>query len=246
MNRRNFLLLSTLSPLLAKDFIEINQDVILNAEDIKLLYAVDTRLKRLRRFIGFANFNIISLDQALYYARNYSSIGEFTKLELALIEKLFYTEPNKFGFYGEKTVEKITQKIATRDIHKIPHSGHFIFKGKPLDDYNRILKDVGDNLILTSGIRNVVKQLSLYISKVKSLNGNISKASSIIAPPAYTYHAISDFDVGKKGWGNRNFTSDFARTEEFYKMQKLDYVSIRYTINNKDGVRFEPWHVKVI
>jgi len=91
-----------------------------------------------------------------------------------------------------------------------------------------------------------VKQLSLYISKVKSLNGNLSKASNVIAPPAYTYHAVSDFDVGKKGWGNRNFTSEFARTEEFYKMQKLDYVSIRYTINNKDGVRFEPWHVKVI
>ncbi len=126
------------------------------------------------------------------------------------------------------------------------HSGHFIFKGKPLQDYNRILNDVGDTIILTSGIRNVVKQLSLYISKIKSLNGNLSLASNIIAPPAYTYHAISDFDVGKKGWGGRNFTSDFAHTKEFYKMQKLEYVSIRYTIDNKDGVRFEPWHVKVI
>ena len=246
MNRRNFLLLSTLSPLFAKDYIEVNNDVNLHINDLKLLYSLDSRLKRLRRYIGFANFNIVSLDQALYYARNYSVIGKFTQDELRLIEKLFYSEPNKYGFYGDKTVEKITQKIQTNDIHKIAHSGHFIFKGKPLDDYNRILKDVGDNLILTSGIRNVVKQLSLYISKVKSLNGNLSKASNVIAPPAYTYHAISDFDVGKKGWGNRNFSAEFARTEEFYKMQKLDYISIRYTINNKDGVRFEPWHVKVI
>lgn len=246
MNRRNFLLLSTLSPLFAKDYIEINQDVNLHINDLKILYTLDSRLKRLRRYIGFANFNVVSLDQALYYGRNYSAIGKFTKIELLLIEKLFYSEPNKFGFYGEKTVDNITQKIAKKDIQKISHSGHFIFKGKPLDDYNRILKDVGDNLILTSGIRNVVKQLSLYISKIKSLNGNLSLASNVIAPPAYTYHAISDFDVGKKGWGNRNFTSEFARTEEFYKMQKLDYVSIRYTINNKDGVRFEPWHVKVI
>ena len=246
MNRRNFLLLSTLTPLFAKDYIELNQDVNLHLEDLKTLYILDTRLKKLRRYVGFANFNIISLDQALYYGRNYSAIGKFSKKEILLIEKLFYSEPNKFGFYGDKTVDNISQKIHKKDIHKISKSGHFIFKGKPLDDYNRILKDVGDNLILTSGIRNVVKQLSLYISKVKSLNGNLSLASNIIAPPAYTYHAISDFDVGKKGWGNRNFTSEFARTEEFYKMQKLDYVSIRYTINNQDGVRFEPWHVKVI
>jgi len=246
MNRRNFLLLSTLSPLFAKDYIELNQDVNLHINDLNILYTLDSRLKRLRKYIGFANFNIVSLDQALYYGRNYSTIGKFTTEELLLIEKLFYSEPNKFGFYGDKTVDNISQTIPKKDIQKISNSGHFIFKGKPLEDYNRILKDVGDNLILTSGIRNVVKQLSLYISKVKSLNGNLSQASNIIAPPAYTYHAISDFDVGKKGWGNRNFTSEFARTEEFYKMQKLDYVSIRYTINNKDGVRFEPWHVKVI
>jgi hypothetical protein len=246
MNRRTFLLLSALSPLLAKDYVEINRDVNLSIYDLRILYSLDTRLLRLRRYIGFANFNIVSVDQALYYARNYSAIGKFTKEEFLLVEKLFYSEANKFGFYGNKTVDSISQSISRKDIFKIKHSGHFIYKGKPLEDYNRILKDVGDNLILTSGIRNVIKQLSLYISKVKSLNGNLSKASNVIAPPAYTYHAISDFDVGKKGWGNRNFTSDFAKTEEFYKMQKLDYISIRYTVNNKDGVRFEPWHVKVI
>ncbi len=30
-------------------------------------------------------------------------------------------------------------------------------------------------------------------------------------------------------------------------MRKLKYIDMRYTINNKDGgVRYEPWHVKVI
>ncbi len=246
MNRRNFLLLSTLSPVFAKDYIELNKDVNLHIKDLNVLYTLDARLKRLRRFVGFANFNIISLDQALYYARNYSKIGKFTKPETDLIEKLVFSEPSKFGFYGEKTVTNITQKISKKDIEKIAYSGHFIFKGKPLEDYHRIIKDVGSDIVLTSGIRNVVKQLGLYVSKVKSLNGNLSQASRIIAPPAYTYHAISDFDIGKKGWGNRNFTAEFAKTEEFAKMQKLSYVSIRYTINNKDGVRFEPWHVKVI
>lgn len=246
MNRRNFLLLSTLSPIFAKDFLTLNNDVNLDINDLTTLYTLDYRLKKLRRFVGYANFNLISFDEALYYARNYSAISEFTKQEIALIEKIFYISPSHFGFYGEKTVQNISQKISQKDIKKIGYSGHFLFKGKPLDDYNRIKKDIGSSIVLTSGIRNVVKQLSLYVSKLKSLNGNLTRASSIIAPPAYTYHAISDFDIGKKGWGNKNFTADFARTQEFAQMRKLNYISIRYTPNNKDGVRFEPWHVKVI
>ncbi len=246
MNRRNFLLLTTLSPLIAKDFLEIDEDIFLSKQDMETLKILNKRFINLKRYVGFANFNTISLDEAFYYGRNYSSVGSFTKDEINLIEKLFYTNPNKFGFYGDKTVTNITQEISSKDIRKIPYSGHYIYKGKPYDDYRRIIKDVGSDLILTSGIRNVVKQLSLYVNKIEDLNGNISAASTIIAPPAYTYHAISDFDVGKKSWGEKNFTSAFARTNEFYQMRKLDYIGIRYTINNKDGVRFEPWHVKVI
>ena len=246
MNRRNFLLLSTLSPLMAKDFLTINTDINLDINNLNTLYKLDYRLKKLRRFVGYANFNIISFDEALYYARNYSAIGKFTKDEITLIEKIFHATPSDFGFYGTKTVQNISQKVSQKEIVKIERSGHFLFKGKPFEDYTKIKKDIGPNMVLTSGIRNVVKQLSLYVSKIKSLNGNLTKASTIIAPPAYTYHAISDFDIGKKGWGNKNFTAEFARTEEFAKMRKLNYISIRYTPNNKDGVRFEPWHVKVI
>lgn len=246
MNRRNFLLLASLSPVFAKDYIEIGTQTNLHINDLQTLQVLNNRLNRLRRFVGFANFNFISIDTAFYYARNYPKIGAFTELEQNLIEKLFYSNPSQFGFYGEKTVTSMTETINEKDLEKIPYSGHYIYKGKPLEDYKRILKDIGDNIILTSGVRSVVKQLSLYTSKIIELNGNLSEASSIIAPPAYTYHAVSDFDVGKKGWGNRNFSEEFARTEEFAKMQKLNYVTIRYTLNNKDGVRFEPWHVKVI
>jgi len=246
MNRRNFLVLSALTPAFAKEYIAEDNFVYLPLQDMQTLHIIDQRLNRLRRFIGYANFNIVSFDEALYYARNYSRIGAFSKKEIELIEKLFFMEPSALGFYGEKTVDNITSVIKKQDLEKIPYSGHFIFKGKPLEDYHRIIKDIGDNIILTSGVRSVIKQLDLYISKIKELNGNLTKASTVIAPPAYTYHAISDFDIGKKGWGKRNFTADFARTEEFAKMIKLNYISIRYTINNKDGVRFEPWHVKVI
>ncbi|MEA3288764.1 MAG: D-alanyl-D-alanine carboxypeptidase family protein [Campylobacterota bacterium] len=246
MKRREFLLLSAISPVMAKDFITNTNNVFLNKQDMRTLIYLDNRLGRVRRYIGFGNFNFLSLDEMFYYGRNYSSIGKFTKSEKDLIEKLFFQNPQYHGFYGDRTINNITNKISTKDIIKVPYSGHFIYRGKPYDDYNRILKDVGSDIILTSGVRNVVKQLSLYVSKIKSVNGNLSKASASIAPPAFTYHAISDFDVGKKGWGSKNFTSAFARTDEFRKMRKLDYIDIRYTVNNKDGVRFEPWHIKVI
>jgi hypothetical protein len=246
MNRRLFLLLSAISPIIAKDFITTNDDLSLTIEQLVIAKKVKQRLSRVKRHIGYANFNIISFNDMLYFARNYSTIGKFTQDELNLIEKLFYIDPNKHGFYGDKTISNINNTINKKDLTKISNSGHFVYKGKPLEDYNRIIKDVGSNLILTSGVRNVVKQLDLYLYKLIQTNGSLTNASRVIAPPAYSYHTISDFDVGKKGWGYKNFTSEFAKTKEFFKIRKLNYVGIRYTKNNKDGVRFEPWHVKVI
>jgi LAS superfamily LD-carboxypeptidase LdcB len=136
--------------------------------------------------------------------------------------------------------------VSAKDFIKVPYTGHYIFKGQPEQDYKNLLNDVGPTLVLTSGVRNVIKQLSLYVNKIYYSNGNLTKASVSIAPPAYSYHTISDFDVGRKGWGYKNFTADFATTDEFSKMRKLDYIGMRYDENNSDGVRFEPWHVEII
>ena len=246
MNRRNFLLLSALSPIMAKDFLKHEDDIYLTHYDMQIAYSLKKRLKRLKRYVGYANFNIISYDRALFYGRNYSAIGAFTKDEQHLVEKLFFSDPKEFNFYGKKTVPQLTFTVSRKDIVKIPHSGHFVYKGKPQDDYNRIIHDVGDSLILTSGIRNVIKQLDLYLSKLKKYDGDLKQAARTIAPPAFSYHTIHDFDIGKKGWGYKNFTPAFATTEEFRKIRKLKYVGIRYTTDNKDGVRYEPWHIKVI
>lgn len=155
-------------------------------------------------------------------------------------------DPNQYGFYGSKTALSLENTISTKDVVKIPYTGHYLFKGQPEQDYKNLLNDVGPTLVLTSGVRNIMKQLSLYVNKIYHSHGNITKASVSIAPPAYSYHTISDFDVGRKGWGYKNFTADFATTDEFYKMRELDYIGMRYDQNNSDGVRFEPWHVEVI
>lgn len=109
-----------------------------------------------------------------------------------------------------------------------------------------IRNDVGINLFLTSGIRNVVKQMHLFLAKPRQSNGNLSKASSSLAPPGYSFHGIGDFDVGKIGLGEANFTIDFSNTKEFQRLITLGYVDIRYTDTNRYGVGYEPWHIKII
>ena len=247
INRRAFLGLFVTSTLYCKNIINNNSnDIYVSNEDWEVFVSSLNRLKRLRRYVGYGNFNIISFDKALYYARNYPKVGAFTKKELELLDKLFYEDPKKYGFYGKKVTNNITHKISTKDIIKIPKTGHFLYKGTPLEDYTRIKKDIGSSIVLTSGIRGVVKQMELYMKKIYSVKGNITLASTSLAPPAYTYHAISDFDVGKKGFGEANFTEQFTTTKEFKNLKKLKYISMRYTIHNKEGVRYEPWHIKII
>jgi len=247
MNRRKFLMYLSSVPMVTSDLMANDTDFYLSREEFELIISINKRLKRLQRHVGYAHFNIISYKDALFYARNYPAIGAFTKKELNFIDRLFYEDATKYGFYGKKTCTNIDNVIPKKEIVKIPHTGHYLFKGKPHEDYKRIINDIGaDRLKLTSGIRNVIKQLSLYVNKIYNSGGNMTKATVSLAPPSASYHTISDFDVGKIGWGARNFTADFATTQEFAEMIKLDYVHIRYKKNNKDGVRYEPWHVTVI
>ena len=249
MDRRSFLTLGLVGSytiangsILTKDSIE---DIYIEGEMYKSLHSLKNRLKKVQQYVGYGFFNYISLDKVLFYARNVAKIGAFTKEELFLMEMFYYENPTKYGFYGKKTTNSITSIISEKDITKISRTGHYLFKGKPLEDYERLVKDVGRDLILTSGIRGVPKQMYLYVNKILREGGNISSAAKIIAPPAYTYHTISDFDVGKKGFGLANFSEKFTTTDEYKELVKLNYVSIRYVKNNKDGVRYEPWHIEV-
>jgi len=215
-------------------------------EEHKLLFAsVLKKLNLVESIVGHANFNLISLDETLKIAKGYSKVEPFTAAELAYIEEVFYTDPRIYGFNGKKTIEQISATINKKDVIKISGTGHYVF-GDYAPLLERLVKDVGESLILTSGVRGMVKQLCLHLEKIESEKGNITVASRSLVPPAYSYHSIGDFDVGKKGWGHQNFTANFARTEEFWQLQKLSYVSMRYTIGNGDGVRFEPWHIKIV
>ncbi len=227
------------------DFIK-KSDIFIEKKDINEFISVRKKLELVQRYVGYGNFNVLSFDDLIKNARFAKNIKKFTSKELSFLEKIFYINPTQYGFYGKKICSSITEKIHKKDIIKIPKTGHYLFRGKPEKTYYDMKKDIGDTIILTSGVRSIVKQMNLYLNKIHSTNGNITKASNSLAPPAFTYHSIGDFDVGKIGLGYDNFTAKFALTDEFLRMKKLSYIEMRYTINNKDGVRYEPWHIKVI
>lgn len=249
MRRRTFLALlgiGTASAAFANTPHSDNSVWISDAQ-VATFLSVSAKIEKVKRVVGYGNFNILSFDAMLKIATRYSQVGgAFTKAELDFIEEIFYANPNEHGFYGKKTVPSLSTAISEKDVEKIDGTGHYLFRGRSQTAYNRALKDVGSSLILTSGIRGVPKQMNLFFNKIRSTGGNISLASNSIAPPAYSYHSIGDFDVGKKGWGYKNFTVSFVRTREFWRLRQLSYISIRYTTNNTEGVRFEPWHVKII
>lgn len=221
-------------------------DVWLKEEEKPLLISVEKKLDWVERVVGNGKFNLISFDETLKIAKMHPKIEAFTPAEIAYMEAVFYTDPKIYGFHGKRTVEKITDAIAFKDVVKVSNTGHYLFKGQSHDALGRIIKDVGHSIMLTSGVRSVVKQLSLHLAKIKSENGNITLASRSLVPPGFSYHSIGDFDVGKRGWGHENFTANFARTQEFWSLQKLPYISMRYSVGNSDGVRFEPWHVQIV
>lgn len=221
-------------------------DFFVSEQEFKLIQDTLKHLGRVQRTIGHGNFNLINFDQMIKYGRNFSQVGEFSKTELDFLEQLFFVDAGKYGFYGEKVLPGLTDKIPSRELVKVPKTGHYLFKGKSLKLYHTLRKDVGEDIFLTSGIRSTVKQMYLFLSKAVQAEGNMSKASRSLAPPGYSYHAVGDFDVGKVGYGYKNFTEDFAETDVYKRLQDLGYIDIRYTNDNRFGVRYEPWHIQVV
>lgn len=221
------------------------EDIILKAEERRLLATIVARLKRVRRIVGDGNFCVIGFDDARRYAKQYASIEPFPNKELEFLEKVYSENANRYGFMGEKQMVALTYKINRHQVKKIPGSGNYLFKGDSLRKYETIKKDLGDKVLLTSGIRGVVKQFYLFLNKANRHDGNLSLASRSLAPPGYSYHATGDFDIGQKGFGVANFSRRFTTTDVFKNLQQQGFVDYRYEEDNMLGVRYEPWHIKL-
>ncbi len=220
-------------------------DIITSPQEFKLLKSLYKRIYRVQKTVGYGHFNTLNFDEMIKIGKWYSRVGRFTQAEIDYFEELFYESASNYGFYGKKVISNMTNQIKRRDIVKVKHTGHYLFKDHAVAKYEKIRKEMGNRVILTSGVRNIVKQTYLFLNKAVRTNGNLSIASRSLAPAGYSYHGVSDFDIGKVGFGAKNFTSAFAKTQEFKKLIRLGYIDIRYPKNNPFGVRFEPWHIKV-
>ncbi|PLX66783.1 MAG: peptidase M15 [Denitrovibrio sp.] len=220
-------------------------DVIASPTELELIKSCCRKTNSIMRYVGFGNFNVLNFDDALKYSNNIDTLKPFTQAELDYIEMLFNRPASDYGFFGEKIFKNLTDKVDVSKMVKIPRSGHYVYKSESLSTYQKITAEMG-SLTLTSGVRSVVKQMHLFLSKAVETKGNLSMASRSIAPVGYSYHGIGDFDVGIKGWGFANFTDKFATTDEYSRLMKSGYMRIRYDRKNPYGVRFEPWHVKVV
>jgi hypothetical protein len=221
-------------------------DVFLDSAQYPLLISVFKRMGRVQQLVGHGNFNVISTDEMLAHAAMYPTVGKFSVAETDFLEELFTTDAHRYGFFGSKVIGNLTHRIPQREIGKISRTGHFLFKGDAHELYRKLRLDLGQSVELTSGIRGVVKQSYLFMAKTIQATDNLSRASRSLAPPGYSFHGIGDFDVGKVGFGSRNFTEDFARTAEFRRLLDLGYIGMRYPKENLLGVRYEPWHIKVV
>ncbi|MCP4021848.1 MAG: peptidase M15 [Desulfobacteraceae bacterium] len=225
---------------------DYNDDIFLEKKDMLLLEASLKRLKRVQKTVGYGNFCLLNFDDAVKISKSYTAVGAFSKQELAFLEMIFYSRVSEYGLMSEKPIKTITGKIVKKEVKKIPYTGHCLYRGRPIEVYKTIKKEVGNQVILTSGVRSVMKQFLLFLDKARKSQGNLSMASRSLAPPGYSFHGVGDFDVGKKGYGIHNFTKRFTKTDVYKKLTDLGYLKFRYERDNDLGVRFEPWHIEVV
>jgi D-alanyl-D-alanine carboxypeptidase-like protein len=221
------------------------EDIFIAKADLPVLNASVRRLLRLQQAVGYGRYHLLDVDEAFQIGRNDPKVGEFPIAEVEFLEMIFYADAARYGFLGPKSLRKMTDRIPTLEVVKIPGSGNYLYKGVPLATYEKIRRDVGERAVLTSGVRGVMKQFLLFLRKAYENDGNLSLASRSFAPPGFSFHGISDFDLGQLNFGPDNFTERFTNTDVFRRLRDLEYVDLRYPKDNLVGVRFEPWHIKI-
>ncbi|HDZ62834.1 MAG TPA: peptidase M15 [Nitrospirae bacterium] len=220
-------------------------DIIISGADYGILRSTVKRLFRLQSYMGHGYFYTLSFTGGIYMSGKDPAVGKFPASEIEFLEKIFYADAANYGFLGHKPIQNINLRINRKEIVRDSLTGSYLYKGAPVETFKKIKRILGDNVILTSGVRGLMKQFLLFLNKVYRNNGNVSLASRSIAPPGYSFHGIGDFDVGQAGFGSENFTSRFTLSEVYKKLSDLGYLKLRYTENNMLGVRYEPWHIKI-
>ncbi len=220
-------------------------DIIIEKNVYHTFKSTVKRLIRLQELVGHGNFHILGFDDAIKLTRYYPEVGKFTRKELDFMEELFYRDATQYGFLGEKTLLRLSDRIKKGEVMYLSRQGNYLYRGRSYETYNKIKQQVGKTVTLTSGVRGIMKQFLLFLNKAYKNEGNLSLASRSLAPPGYSFHANGDFDVGQAGFGALNFTDRFTTTDAYHILCDLGYLKLRYERDNRYGVRFEPWHIRI-
>ena len=219
-------------------------DVVADAKTRATLASVNQRLTTVRDVVGFGNFNVLSFDEMLEFGRRYSQIGEFTRSELDLLESLFTRMLRDTVSLARNLSARSPSGSTCAMSSRFRITGHYVFSGKSLALYEKVLKQVGGNLTLTSGCAASSSRCSSS-SPGRRRRRQPLAGIALIGATGVLISRRRRFRRGYQGWGERNFTDDFASTDEFRSLLDLGYIDIRYPKDNRKGVRFEPWHIKV-
>ncbi|MGD9970321.1 MAG: D-alanyl-D-alanine carboxypeptidase family protein [Sulfuricurvum sp.] len=244
MERRSFLTLAAMCA--GSSLFGMTEEMVFSKNDRfdnPIVSGLLDKLETVQNYVGYVRFNTMSFDEMLKTAVYCKK--PLSRTETGYIEYIFYGDPKRYGFYGERTVSSITDSVPKKDLIYIKGTGHSLIRGAATEKYATIKKLIGDDVVLTSGVRAPVKQLYLFLKKMEIANGDLRITSTSIAPPGFTFHSIGDFDIGKTGFGQANFTERFQETDVFKKLYDGGFITIRYTSDNPFGVRYEPWHIKV-
>ena len=218
------------------DFPDSNDLYVRNSER-EIFNSSYKKLSTLLYRVGYVKFSALDITQA-------SALVSFSNDEMDYLKQLFTFDASKYGFYGDKPLAHFEVRVPTSNLTQA--NGILCFDGKTLDKFKKVKEAIGDDVYMTSGIRSVVKQTYLFMNKTRQCNYNLSMASRTVAPPGYSYHGVGDFDIGSKRLSlTQNFTDRFADTDVFKQAVKDKFISLRYGLENRLGVRYEPWHVKV-
>ena len=152
-------------------------DIIISGADYGILRSTVKRLFRLQSYMGHGYFYTLSFTGGIYMSGKDPAVGKFPASEIEFLEKIFYADAANYGFLGHKPIQNINLRINRKEIVRDSLTGSYLYKGAPVETFKKIKRILGDNVILTSGVRGLMKQFLLFLNKVYRNNGNVSLAS---------------------------------------------------------------------
>ncbi|HID98410.1 MAG TPA: hypothetical protein EYP57_09545, partial [Thermodesulfobacteriaceae bacterium] len=230
----------------------LEDDVWATPSQTLMIYSCLDKLNRVQRLTGFGKFNYICMKKTLLLAWQRRKTGRFkgsepettipfTTKEKDFMRSFFGLDAANYGFYGKRVVCDMEYSIRPDELQYM--GGHYIRKGPAMDRFRKIKDQVERHpalvnlisdpvknsldMVITSGIRNIPKQMRLFFNKAVKLQG---------IPPQKYFYTI-DYEKAEKQRVSINRIKD-----EFDALKKdisiLQKNHVPYNLLKDTGIEF--------